>query len=91
MAGSEALPVWNTIGTTLKATDPNHLVTYHPRGRTQSSDWFQREPWLDFNMYQSGHRRYEQDTSKNEKKHYGEDNWRYQQVDYALSPPNPVY
>ncbi|TLM89866.1 DUF4038 domain-containing protein [Hymenobacter jeollabukensis] len=89
IAGSDSLKVWNTIGSTLKAVDPNHLVTYHPRGRTQSSDWFHNAKWLDFNMYQSGHRRYAQDTSRNEQKHYGEDNWRYQQVDQALKPAKP--
>ncbi|MDF7814141.1 glycoside hydrolase family 140 protein [Hymenobacter sp. YC55] len=89
IAGSDSLKVWNTIGSTLKAVDPNHLVTYHPRGRTQSSDWFHQAAWLDFNMYQSGHRRYEQDTSRNEKKLYGEDNWRYQLVDNKLTPTKP--
>jgi hypothetical protein len=89
IAGSDSLRVWNTIGATLKAVDPGHLETYHPRGRTQSSDWFHNASWLDFNMYQSGHRRYAQDTSRNEKKHYGEDNWKYQQVDYARQPAKP--
>ncbi|UOQ96751.1 glycoside hydrolase family 140 protein [Hymenobacter sp. 5317J-9] len=89
IAGSDSLKVWNTIGATLKTVDPNHLETYHPRGRTQSSDWFHNASWLDFNMYQSGHRRYEQDTSKNETNHYGQDNWRYQQADYALKPTKP--
>ncbi|WP_324673615.1 glycoside hydrolase family 140 protein [Hymenobacter sp. GOD-10R] len=89
IAGSDSMQVWNTIGTTLKANDPNHLVTYHPRGRTQSSDWFHQAKWLDFNMYQSGHQRYEQDTSRKEKNHYGPDNWRYQQADYKLTPTKP--
>ncbi|MCB2377319.1 glycoside hydrolase family 140 protein [Hymenobacter sp. BT635] len=89
IAGSDSLKVWHTIGSTLKSLDPNHLVTYHPRGRTQSSDWFHNASWLDFHMYQSGHRRYEQDTSRNEKKHFGEDNWRYQLVDNTLKPLKP--
>ena len=41
--------------------DPVHLISYHPRGRTQSSMWFHNESWLDFNMFQSGHRRYDQE------------------------------
>ena len=65
--GSERMQVWKTIGETLNANDPNHLITFHPRGRTASSDWFQKADWWDFDMVQSGHRRYEQDTSKNEK------------------------
>ncbi|MGW8368271.1 MAG: apiosidase-like domain-containing protein, partial [Gammaproteobacteria bacterium] len=51
---------WQQIGRTLKATSPAQLVTFHPRGRTQSSTWFHTYDWLDFNMFQSGHRRYDQ-------------------------------
>lgn len=88
--GSDGLKVWNTIGETLKANDPNHLVTFHPRGRTASSQWFHQAKWNDFDMIQSGHRRYDQDTSKNEKLHYGEDNWRYVEADYQLKPAKPT-
>ncbi|WP_372638148.1 DUF4038 domain-containing protein, partial [Cohnella sp.] len=31
------------------------LTTYHPIGGKSSSEWFQSDGWLDFNMYQSGH------------------------------------
>jgi len=31
------------------------LITFHPIGGKSSSEWFQNESWLDFNMYQSGH------------------------------------
>jgi hypothetical protein len=41
-------------------------------------------------MVQSGHRRYSQDTSKNEKNHYGPDNWKYIDVDYKLTPIKPT-
>lgn len=88
--GSDSLDVWLEIGKTIKSIDTNHLMTYHPRGRTTSSDWFHNESWLDFNMAQSGHRRYEQDTSSNEKKHYGEDNWRFIEVDWNLKPTKPA-
>lgn len=87
--GSDSTAVWLEMGKTIKAIDQNHLMTYHPRGRTASSDWFHNEPWLDFNMVQSGHRRYDQDTSSNEKKHYGEDNWKFMEVDWALNPVKP--
>ena len=76
------------MGRTLRAEDPNHLITYHPFGRTQSSTWFHAEPWLDFNMFQSGHRRYDQDTDS--PKRFGEDNWRYVLDDYVKDPPKPV-
>lgn len=88
--GSDGLKVWNAIGETLRANDPNHLITFHPRGRTASSQWFHNADWSDFDMVQSGHRRYEQDSSKNEKLHYGEDNWKYIQADYKLKPTKPT-
>ena len=75
------------MGRTLKQADPNHLVTFHPFGRTQSSTWFHGEPWLDFNMFQSGHRRYDQDTEPGAK---GEDNWRYAREDCEKQPVKPT-
>jgi hypothetical protein len=36
-----------------------HLMTFHPRGETSSSFWFQEDSWLDFNMIQSGHGAYD--------------------------------
>lgn len=87
---TDGMDVWKTIGATLKANDPNHLVTYHPRGRTSSSDWFHNEAWLDFNMFQSGHKDYVQDTVSTEKNHYGEDNWKFVNVDYNLKPVKPT-
>lgn len=87
--GSDSLTVWNVIGETLKEKSPGQLVTFHPRGRTTSSQWFHNAPWLDFNMSQSGHRRYDQDTSAGDL-HFGEDNWRYIRKDIALSPAKPT-
>jgi len=88
--GSDSIKVWQTIGETLRANDHEHLITFHPRGRTQSSYWFHNASWLDFNMVQSGHRRYDQDTSVKEKLHYGEDNWKYIQSDYDKKPIKPT-
>ncbi|MEO6733735.1 MAG: glycoside hydrolase family 140 protein [Ferruginibacter sp.] len=88
--GSDSIAVWKTIGKVLNANDNRHLITFHPRGRTSSSEWFHNEPWLDFNMFQSGHRSYAQDTSANETLHYGEDNWRYVTNDYLLKPTKPT-
>jgi hypothetical protein len=87
--GDDSIRIWNSIGTTLKRMAPNHLVTFHPFGRTQSSGWFQKEPWLDFNMFQSGHRTYAQDTSKMDLQ-YGEDNWKYAQADFKKVPIKPT-
>lgn len=88
--GSDSIKVWKQIGATLRATDKNHLITFHPRGRTTSSRWFHNESWLDFNMFQSGHRNYAQDTSKGET-HYGEDNWKYINEDYAKKSVKPTF
>ncbi|MES2773819.1 MAG: glycoside hydrolase family 140 protein [Bacteroidota bacterium] len=88
--GGDALDKWNAIGKTLRTIDKNHLITFHPRGRNSSSEWFHNASWLDFNMFQSGHRSYAQDTSANEKLHYGEDNWRYVNYDYKLKPTKPT-
>ena len=85
--GSDSIRIWKTIGSTLKSVDPKHLVTFHPFGRTTSSIWFHEEPWLDFNMFQSGHRRYDQDNTQWA---FGEDNWKYVDLDYARQPIKPV-
>ena len=86
--GGEHLDVWNVMGRTLRAEDSGHLISFHPFGRMQSSTWFHGEAWLDFNMFQSGHRTYEQDTDS--PKRFGEDNWRYVLDDYAREPAKPV-
>lgn len=89
--GSDGLNEWKMIGNTINSIDKNHLITFHPRGRNSSSTWFHNESWLDFNMFQSGHRSYAQDTSSGETLHYGEDNWRYVDVDYQLKPTKPTF
>jgi hypothetical protein len=90
--GNELQDVWNAIGETLQKNDPkHHLIGFHPRGRYSSSEWFHNAPWLDFNMFQSGHRSYALDTSKNDKYHFGEDNWKYVQHDYSLTPAKPTF
>jgi len=83
--GEDDLDFWNAAGAAFKRNDPNHLVTFHPFGRSQSSMWFQTAPWLDFNMFVSGHRRYDQDADGK-----GEDNWRYVLEDFAKTPCKPT-
>lgn len=85
--GDDSINIWNAIGSTINQIDTNHLITYHPFGRTASSLWFHNENWLDFNMFQSGHRRYDQDDSEWE---FGQDNWKYVNHDYALEPIKPT-
>lgn len=94
--GSAAGEVFRHIGKRLKEESNGHLVGFHPFGRTSSSLWFHEESWLDFNMFQSGHRRYDQttlgawdDNGKNPD-NYGEDNWRYVKRDLARAPQKPT-
>jgi len=88
--GSRRPEIWSAIGTTLRLIDSTHLITFHPFGRTQSSMWFHAAPWLDFNMFQSGHRRYDQLRGDGIDTWKGEDNWRYVLEDYARQPPKPT-
>jgi hypothetical protein len=54
----------------------NHLVTLHPQGGQTSSQNFHDAPWLDFNMWQTGHGR-------------NRDSWNCIAADHALSPTKP--
>lgn len=80
----------------LKRHNSERLITFHPFGRTSSSLWFQGKSWLDFNMFQSGHRRYDQaclgewDDNAARETFFGEDNWRYVERDQACSPMKPT-
>lgn len=85
--------VWNTLAETIKSIDKTHLMTYHPRGRYTSAKWFSKAKWLDFHMFQSGHRRYGQRMGN---KDYPipddteEDNWMYVDSTWAYQPIKPV-
>ena len=85
--GSDSIDVWNAIGRTINQVDTTKLISFHPFGRTASSLWFHAEDWLDFNMFQSGHRRYDQDDTE---WGFGQDNWKYVNHDYALQPVKPT-
>jgi hypothetical protein len=54
-----------------------HLISFHPYGGQTSSTALHDEPWLDFNMIQSGHRR-------------SQLNYAMIARDYLLTPPKPV-
>jgi hypothetical protein len=55
-----------------------HLMTYHPMGGNNSSAWFHKDDWLDFNMFQSGH------GAKDAP------NYEYTVADYRLTPVKPT-
>ncbi|WP_448537578.1 glycoside hydrolase family 140 protein [Sphingobium yanoikuyae] len=84
--GDMATVTWQALGRTIKAIDPGHLMTFHPFGRTDSSWTFHDADWLDFNMFQSGHQSYAQDSTPCAR---GEDNWRYVADDWARRPAKP--
>lgn len=85
--GNDSTETWNIIGENIRENAPDHLITFHPFGRTKSSMWFHQASWLDFNMFQSGHRRYDQDDTELA---YGQDNWKYVRDDYGLNPVKPT-
>lgn len=53
-----------------------HLRTFHPPGGRSSAEYFPDAPWLDFNMWQSGHNR-------------NSPNYEKIAADYALTPTKP--
>ena len=78
--GDKGMASWDALARAIKQEDPNHLMTFHPRGRTTSAWWYNDREWLDFNMFQSGHRRYGQRNGDGDytiKDNTEEDNWRY--------------
>ncbi|WP_129586219.1 glycoside hydrolase family 140 protein [Sphingomonas montana] len=82
----EHTAMWQLLGSTLKRHDPGHLVTFHPFGRTDSAWHFHDVKWLDFNMFQSGHRSYAQEPAGAR----SEDNWRFVTEDRQRRPIKPT-
>lgn len=86
--------IWDALAESIKSIDSNHLMTFHPRGRTTSAPVYNSRKWLDFNMYQSGHRKYNQRTEKD--KTYPipdgteEDCWMYADTTRKYTPLKPV-
>lgn len=91
--GDEKTAEWEALASAIRSVDKNHLMTFHPRGRTISSTWFNDADWLDFNMFQSGHRRYGQRNGEKDypiEEYTEEDNWRYVERGMAVKPIKPV-
>jgi hypothetical protein len=85
--------VWEALATSIKSVDNIHLMSFHPRGRMLSTLWFNNSSWLDFNMFQSGHRRYGQQNGDGEQSmepNTEEDNWRFVERSLATQPVKPV-
>lgn len=94
--GDDGRDVYSLEARILKQYNPERLMAYHPFGRTSSSLWFHDEEWLDFNMFQSGHRRYDQaslgewDDNGGKETFFGEDNWRYVERDHSHDTVKPT-
>lgn len=85
--------VWESLAKNIRKIDKEHLMTFHPFGRTCSATWWNDAEWLDFNMFQSGHRRYGQQKGDGDgtlNQHFEEDNWRYVAHSQSFSPLKPV-
>lgn len=78
-------PTWRAlargiaIGVAGKEDYDGVLMSFHPRGGETSSTWFHNDPWLDFNMHQTGHGLAEKTMS-----------WARIAKDYDLTPAKPV-
>ena len=61
VAGGDRIPelklnVFSAISQGIRSVDGNqHLMTFHPPGSQTSGTFVHNEPWLDFNMLQTGH------------------------------------
>lgn len=85
--------VWEALATTIKSIDKNHIMTYHPRGRYTSAQFFPKAKWLDLHTFQSGHRRYGQRMGNAVypiKDDTEEDNWMYVDSTWTHDTTKPV-
>ncbi|MCF3649400.1 glycoside hydrolase family 140 protein [Synoicihabitans lomoniglobus] len=69
---------WEAMVAGLNEGDPAGLMTYHVNGGRTSATYWHDAAWLDFNMIQSGHARYNQR------------NWEMVARDHARSPIKPT-
>lgn len=77
--GWDQLPIWRDMARGLKDGDGGlHLITYHPVGPSSSAQWLHGEPWLGFNMYQSGH-----GTDRDQ-------TYKFAHEGFNLKPPKPI-
>ena len=91
--GDKGTASWDALARAIRKADPNHVMTFHPRGRTTSARWFADREWMDFHMFQSGHRRYGQRNGDGDytiKDNTEEDNWRYVDLTWEGNEVKPV-
>ncbi|MEJ7911945.1 MAG: glycoside hydrolase family 140 protein [Chitinophagaceae bacterium] len=53
----EDAAIWRAMGKAIQTATANKaLITFHPQPNNEgSAEWFHTEPWLSFNMFQTGH------------------------------------
>jgi hypothetical protein len=74
---AEHLEITRAMARGLRTGDlGRHLVSFHPCGQHTSAEWLHCEPWLDFNMCQTGHAK-------------DRDCYRSIALDYARYPAKP--
>ena len=91
--GDKGTASWDALARAIRKADSNHVMTFHPRGRTTSARWFADREWMDFHMFQSGHRRYGQRNGDGDytiKDNTEEDNWRYVDLTWEGNEVKPV-
>ena len=67
----DARQIWRAMAAGIKQGDQGrHLMTYHPGGGHSSAEWFGNDDWLDFNMLQSGHSKFDLPNYKAVSKDY---------------------
>jgi hypothetical protein len=69
--------LWDKLATGIKSKDPNHLMSYLPKSR--SSSFFPDSKWLDFNIMQTGHEKFDNPAS-----------YLWVESDYRLTPAKPT-
>lgn len=48
--------IWRSMAAGIKETLPNAMITFHPQPNEKgSAEWFHKDEWLSFNMFQNGH------------------------------------
>lgn len=73
--GSVRPEVWNALANGIKSVDKNHLMTFHPSEGRSSRDWWADAAWLDFDMFHSGNKSYEQAVGAEDNWHFVKDAW----------------
>jgi len=79
---TDDVKIWNAMAEGIAASAggyENTLMTFHPQPKKDggSSTWFHNQPWLDFNMHQTGHCA-------------NQGTYKHIENDYSMSPEKPT-